>query len=335
MSDLRARPDQIDAIVESYRDRLPGRRTYLWPDIPAKKLHNAISTYAADVTESDVVALLDGTVTGNAKDGALLTATDLYGHEVSGAGTHVGLGALHSVAMEPHASGAVVKVDGRRVFSAGLVDETHVEAFADLVQALAHPDRPVRREPSVAASPPAPAPAPASGVDAVHEGPEVVPLELSHLLSVQWHSDALERTSKARFATSPLWVTRPVEGEQHEHHRCPQCHRELEVVVASHAVLRERMRRAAVILLVGAVLVVAGMAAAAAVAGTDSTALLVTVMGVGMVGALVATIGGVLLWEAFKIDRDHGVKVGALGENTRRGRTGGWAEHSISLAPKA
>ncbi len=44
---------------------------YVVPDIPFKKLHNAIEDYAKKVRRRDVVALYDATLMGSAKDGAL------------------------------------------------------------------------------------------------------------------------------------------------------------------------------------------------------------------------------------------------------------------------
>lgn len=46
--------------------------------IPPKKLKNAISTYAPQVSPEDVLLLYDGTVFGSAKDGLLLTAEAVY-----------------------------------------------------------------------------------------------------------------------------------------------------------------------------------------------------------------------------------------------------------------
>ncbi len=44
------------------------------PNIPFKKLHNAIEDYAKDVRRKEVVALYDATLMGSAKDGALFMA---------------------------------------------------------------------------------------------------------------------------------------------------------------------------------------------------------------------------------------------------------------------
>lgn len=47
-------------------------QVFISPDIPAKKLDNAISTYANDVQPGYVLALVDATVFGSAKEGMLL-----------------------------------------------------------------------------------------------------------------------------------------------------------------------------------------------------------------------------------------------------------------------
>ncbi|MBT8398833.1 MAG: hypothetical protein KJO98_00015 [Rhodothermia bacterium] len=53
----------------------PSHGIYLAPDIPPKKLRNAIRDFARSVEEPDVLALYDATLSGNAKDGAVFTST--------------------------------------------------------------------------------------------------------------------------------------------------------------------------------------------------------------------------------------------------------------------
>lgn len=53
-------------------------RFYMGNGITQKALKNAIKTYAAGVVESDVIALLDVTLTGNGKEGFLFTDTMAY-----------------------------------------------------------------------------------------------------------------------------------------------------------------------------------------------------------------------------------------------------------------
>ncbi len=52
----------------------PNLGLFVAPNIPFKKLHNAIEDYAKDVRRKEVVALYDATLMGSAKDGALFMA---------------------------------------------------------------------------------------------------------------------------------------------------------------------------------------------------------------------------------------------------------------------
>lgn len=53
-------------------------RTYIAPDIPEKKLHNAAKIVAGGIAESDVIGFIDGTLLGSAKEGLVFTETTFY-----------------------------------------------------------------------------------------------------------------------------------------------------------------------------------------------------------------------------------------------------------------
>jgi len=61
------------ALIERYIPHAPGLGLYVRPNIPADKLHNALSDYARGVRSDEVVALYDATLLGSAKDGAVFT----------------------------------------------------------------------------------------------------------------------------------------------------------------------------------------------------------------------------------------------------------------------
>jgi hypothetical protein len=59
------------------RERLPHAPQmglYVAPDVPEKKLRNAISDYAQDLEPADALALYDATLSGTAGDGVLFTS---------------------------------------------------------------------------------------------------------------------------------------------------------------------------------------------------------------------------------------------------------------------
>ena len=317
MSDIKPRPEQIDAIVAGYRGRLDDKHIHLRPDIPAKKLHNAIRTYAPDVVEDEVLGLLDDTMLGSGKDGCLVTATTLYGHDAALSPVRFDLARMRSLTREGKGSHSILRADGSNVTTVTLAGPDALDTFARLVADIAHPERAVI---AAAAAP--------EGTD----GSATVHLVLSHLLTAEWHRDAFERTSKASFVTSPLTVSRPAEGRSVESVRCPECGRSLDLTVTSHRALVESMKRWGLVLLGGLILVAAavGVAALGGDTARDSTLAMAAIYVLGCGGALVATVGGVFLSQDLKVDRDHGVKMGEVGKQTL-GYTGGWAEHSVSV----
>ncbi len=65
------------SITDLIQDRLPHAPQlglYVAPDVPTKKLRNAISDYAPELEHTDVLALYDATLSGTAGDGALFTS---------------------------------------------------------------------------------------------------------------------------------------------------------------------------------------------------------------------------------------------------------------------
>jgi hypothetical protein len=59
------------------------KAVFFSPDIPQKKLKNAIAAYANSVSEKDVLVLIDNTAFGGAKDGVLITEDAIYAHNMA------------------------------------------------------------------------------------------------------------------------------------------------------------------------------------------------------------------------------------------------------------
>lgn len=66
-------------IAQSYSQRITCKRVFFSPHIPPKKLRGAIAAYAPDADPAEVLALFDCTFFKNARAGALVTSTKLYG----------------------------------------------------------------------------------------------------------------------------------------------------------------------------------------------------------------------------------------------------------------
>ena len=67
-------------IVKAHMRDCSENTLHVAPDIPAKKLANAMAKYMPNVRETDVLLLYDNTVWGGAKDGMSLTSDTLYWH---------------------------------------------------------------------------------------------------------------------------------------------------------------------------------------------------------------------------------------------------------------
>lgn len=69
---------KIENFLENHPDIENFERTFFAPNIPSKKLQNAINKYASEIAPKDVLILLDETVLGSAKEGLLVTEDVIY-----------------------------------------------------------------------------------------------------------------------------------------------------------------------------------------------------------------------------------------------------------------
>ena len=73
---------ELEDVLRTYMYKInaygAAQHYYFKGEIPTKKLDNAISTYASNVDQNQIMALLDTTLTQNGKEGILFTTTGLY-----------------------------------------------------------------------------------------------------------------------------------------------------------------------------------------------------------------------------------------------------------------
>ena len=70
--------DQLVYLLDRFLPHRPEKLWYRQPSIPPKKLRNAISSYAGEISADQVLALGDATIFGSAKKGLLITRCKLY-----------------------------------------------------------------------------------------------------------------------------------------------------------------------------------------------------------------------------------------------------------------
>lgn len=72
----------IKQLAEKYLNNASNEKLFIMPNIPGKKLNNAIKSYAKGVSASEVAILIDDTTWGGAKEGLLLTNSAVYAKEL-------------------------------------------------------------------------------------------------------------------------------------------------------------------------------------------------------------------------------------------------------------
>lgn len=76
------RSDAVKNIVSDWASRINDKYIYFAPNLPTRKLTNALKAYANVAADEEILVLIDNTVFGSAKDGALLTTRKIYAHDI-------------------------------------------------------------------------------------------------------------------------------------------------------------------------------------------------------------------------------------------------------------
>ncbi len=68
----------VSEIIQAYSTKIKSNKIFFTPNIPPKKLQNALKSYASGVSEKDVLVLVDISMFGNGKEGYLLVEDILF-----------------------------------------------------------------------------------------------------------------------------------------------------------------------------------------------------------------------------------------------------------------
>jgi hypothetical protein len=115
-------PGDRKKIVERYAGLFHDPSVH-FPPIPGPELSSAMEKYASDVDPDAVLALVDNTVSGGAKEGLVLTGTHLYGKNWGAAPKRIELSDIKSAAAKGHltvALGAALVAAGCGIAAAGV-----------------------------------------------------------------------------------------------------------------------------------------------------------------------------------------------------------------------
>jgi len=87
-------------MIEKYSLRLKDPAVFCKPDIPLKKLGNAIHSYASSIQIDDVLVLVDDTFFGSAKDGLIITADRIFAKEIASKPISFSLASITGIGVE-------------------------------------------------------------------------------------------------------------------------------------------------------------------------------------------------------------------------------------------
>ncbi len=128
--------EEIQEILATYRSSINDDKIFVHPHIPPKKLTNAVSEFGGNDGMADVLALIDNTVFGNAKDGLLLTRSALHVHNMLEAPFHLLLSDIKDVQFQGGRLESVLTINGTYVFRSNVPKSSNVALFAEMLTAI-------------------------------------------------------------------------------------------------------------------------------------------------------------------------------------------------------
>lgn len=73
--------DKILSVLKEFEQKVRDNSIFFYPEIPEKKMLNAIQKYAPSVEPADILVLVDDTVFGSANEGVLITKDYIYSNQ--------------------------------------------------------------------------------------------------------------------------------------------------------------------------------------------------------------------------------------------------------------
>lgn len=129
--------EKAKQIVMSYSERIKDRHVFFHPNIPSKKLNNALKKYATKVNKEEVLVLLDNTAFGNAKHGALLTSEYIYAKDIMENAKSTKLNTIKNVSFPEHQfSNKILYVNDEAFINECSPTDLAMRLFAEMLQEM-------------------------------------------------------------------------------------------------------------------------------------------------------------------------------------------------------
>lgn len=121
----------VGLLLEQAGDVLTSDKSFVYPNIPEKKLKNALTSIAKGIAEDDVLLLIDATIFRSAKDGVIVTADKIFLKE---AFTDPKIFRLRQIAKITFRE-SQISINGEEAFSTAGISDEEAAALVKLVRA--------------------------------------------------------------------------------------------------------------------------------------------------------------------------------------------------------
>ena len=117
---------------QEFFNGIKDNKIFISPNIPEKKLSNALTSYARNISSKDVLVLIDDTLMGGAKDGCILTSSAIYAKEFMGEIRKKDLSSGMKIALD----GKKLIIDGQTFIGFTMPDESALKMFVKAINKL-------------------------------------------------------------------------------------------------------------------------------------------------------------------------------------------------------
>lgn len=128
--------EKILEILKKHNRNIQDRSVFFYPDIPEKKLINAIQKYAPSVDKNDVLVLIDDTVFGRATEGALLTSDHFYTNEAFEGVKKYELRQMSAVSFVDGVLGCALHINDSKAISTTQPSKSAMRFFSEMLREI-------------------------------------------------------------------------------------------------------------------------------------------------------------------------------------------------------
>lgn len=128
--------ETIQQIVSRYGPTIIDDKIFFHPKIPQDMMQNVLNTYAIGVKPNTILALIDNTNHGLAKDGGILTTTHLIFHNMWEDPKSIALNSILSVAFQEGVISSNLMINGISVMHSNFPSKPAMHLFAQMLNEI-------------------------------------------------------------------------------------------------------------------------------------------------------------------------------------------------------